>query len=158
MPGELLVVEVDCRVESLNRLSKEVWQTRARRRQREFSATMAALKRHTPPPLPLIVRFVRLAPTLVDTDNLAIAFKVPRDAVAHWLGVSDGPREKRVSWLYDQELLRERLTFGLWGPRPKHKLACRFRIEIARHLTSDETDAADEQTSLSQPSLEVDPQ
>jgi hypothetical protein len=132
LPGTLLVVEVDCRVESLNRLSREHHHSRARRRRNEYALTTRALEKHSPPSLPLVVRFVRLSPTSVDTDNLAIAFKIPRDAVADWLGVSDGPRETRVRWEYAQELLREPVAFRAGAPRPKHKFACRFRIEFAR--------------------------
>jgi hypothetical protein len=129
-PG-VLVVEVDWRVESINRLSREHHFSRARRRRDEYVATSEALKWHAPPSLPVLVRFVRLAPTLVDDDNLAIAFKTPRDCVADWLGVSDGPRETRVRWEYGQEPLRERLPFRPTRRQPTHKFACRFRIEIS---------------------------
>jgi hypothetical protein len=54
------------------------------------------------PPIPCVVTMTRIAPGLLDTDNLAYAFKATRDAVAKWLGVKDGPTDTRVRWVYDQ--------------------------------------------------------
>ncbi len=49
----------------------------------------------------MVVTFVRVAPRLLDDDNLAFAFKAMRDGVADALGVSDGP-SGGVTWRYEQ--------------------------------------------------------
>ena len=46
------------------------------------------------------VRLVRLAPGLLDDDNLRGALKAVRDAVAAWIGIDD--RNPIASWGYDQ--------------------------------------------------------
>lgn len=46
------------------------------------------------------VRLVRLAPGLLDDDNLRGALKAVRDAVAAWIGIDD--RNPIASWAYDQ--------------------------------------------------------
>ena len=43
-------------------------------------------------------------PKYFDTDNLGIALKPVRDALAEWIGVDDG--DYRVSWEHDQTLTR----------------------------------------------------
>jgi len=74
---------------------------------------------------------------LTDDDNLAYAFKTPRDAVAFWLGCSDGPRETRLRWTYAQEVHR------IEAARPSRRVAHRnrrkwkvwFRIELTQEVT-----------------------
>ncbi len=51
--------------------------------------------------LPCVVRLTRIAPREFDDDNIRAAFKSVRDGIADWLGLDD--RDKRVSWLYEQE-------------------------------------------------------
>lgn len=51
--------------------------------------------------LPAIVTFTRYGPRLLDSDNLAGAFKAVRDAVATWLGCGDSPSDP-VTWEYQQ--------------------------------------------------------
>lgn len=60
------------------------------------------------------VRFVRIAPRQLDSDNLAYAFKAHRDAVAEVAGVDDGSLIWR--WEYAQE---------------KGKPAIRIEVEVA---------------------------
>lgn len=48
------------------------------------------------------VRFIRYAPRMLDSDNLASAFKAIRDAVAKMAGVSDAP-SGGINWTYAQE-------------------------------------------------------
>lgn len=55
----------------------------------------------TPPGPPLVVKLTRIAPRLLDDDNLRSAFKAIRDAIAFWLEVDDG--DPRVAWAYDQK-------------------------------------------------------
>lgn len=49
---------------------------------------------------PLRVLLTRVAPRELDTDNLAISSKGPRDQIAHHLGIDD--RSKSVVWQYEQ--------------------------------------------------------
>jgi hypothetical protein len=50
---------------------------------------------------PVHIKLTRIAPRLMDGDNLQSGFKATRDGVADWLGVDDGDR--RLTWLYAQE-------------------------------------------------------
>ena len=56
------------------------------------------------PPFPLVVTITRIAPGVLDTDNLAGSAKSVRDAIAHWLGVDDGKAERagQVTWVVHQ--------------------------------------------------------
>jgi len=56
------------------------------------------------PPLSASVRLTRVAARLIrdEHDNLPGAFKAVVDAVAKWLGVDDGDKD-RVRWFYAQE-------------------------------------------------------
>lgn len=47
------------------------------------------------------VAFVRIAPRLLDSDNLSGALKAIRDEIAACLGVSDGPHTG-IAWEYHQ--------------------------------------------------------
>jgi hypothetical protein len=47
------------------------------------------------------IHLVRLGPRLMDTDNLANAFKTHRDAIAHHLG-RDDRKGTGLHWTYDQ--------------------------------------------------------
>jgi hypothetical protein len=49
---------------------------------------------------PLVVTLTRIAPRVLDDDNLRGALKACRDGVADWLGVDD--RDPRVEWRYGQ--------------------------------------------------------
>lgn len=121
----MICVDVDHRVESPNRLMGEWYRSRAKRRRAEIAATLRALAPHPRPELPVVVTFTRYGPLLLDTDGLVYAFKAPRDAVAEWLGVTDGPLEIRVSWQYAQEKRRE-----LAPPRSTHTFRVWFRIAV----------------------------
>jgi hypothetical protein len=117
----MIVVDVDVRPVSPNRLHEEHYYTRARRRRLERGATFKALSGHARPTPPVIVTFVRCASRLTDDDNLAYGFKAVRDAVAEWLGVTDGPNDHRARWRYAQcavrveNTLRDRvLTKAKW--------------------------------------------
>jgi hypothetical protein len=56
----------------------------------------------------LFIHMTRVAQTLLDDDNLAGAFKAPRDGVAQWLGIDDG--SPLVRWTRSQERRRMPLT------------------------------------------------
>ena len=54
-----------------------------------------------PSPEGLTVTFTRVGPRLLDSDNIASAFKAVRDGVATAYGVDDGPRGP-ITWVYEQ--------------------------------------------------------
>lgn len=55
----------------------------------------------TEEPSPTLVTITRIAPRLLDGDNLQGAAKAARDGIADWLGMDD--RDPRVEWKYEQE-------------------------------------------------------
>lgn len=78
-------------------------QETARHRANERAQVSAALGAVTPPPGPWSVVLTRVGPKVLDDDNAAASLKGPRDAIAAWLGVDDGPRAP-VTWTVRQEL------------------------------------------------------
>ena len=54
-----------------------------------------------PMPSGLTCTLVRVAPRMLDDDNLAGAFKAVRDGVAAFFGVDDGPKGP-IAWRYEQ--------------------------------------------------------
>lgn len=93
---------------------REHWAKKARRVKAQRFATQVALhgKAVLPDirewrehllwkhPLHLEVTLTRVAPRMLDGDNLQAAFKAVRDEIADALGVDDG--DARVRWLYGQ--------------------------------------------------------
>lgn len=57
--------------------------------------------------LPCCVTFTRYAVQMLDSDNLAGAFKAARDMIASLLGVDDSPTAP-VEWVYRQEKIKKR--------------------------------------------------
>lgn len=75
---------------------------RARRVDREHGVIAGSLARVALPAGPRwAVTITREGKALLDDDNLAASAKAVRDAVAHALGVDDGPSGP-VTWSYDQ--------------------------------------------------------
>lgn len=97
-----LVVEIeDMRLKgSLN--AREHWRARASRVRREREAAHWTLMDAKRPPLPVVVRLVRIAPRSLDDDNLQGVFKAIRDGVADAYGIDDKDRS-RIRFEYDQE-------------------------------------------------------
>lgn len=60
--------------------------------------------------IPCAVTMTRIAPRLLDDDNLQFAFKAFRDGIADALKTHD--RNPRITWHYQQEI----------GPRPMVRL------------------------------------
>jgi len=60
-----------------------------------------------PPYFPVLVTLTRIAPRELDGDNLQMAFKSIRDALAGWLFPGKAPgqadSDKRIFWVYTQE-------------------------------------------------------
>lgn len=63
-------------------------------------AVRAALHKLVPVPIPALVVLTRVAPRVLDDDNLRAALKACRDGVADAFGVDD--RDPRVTYAYDQ--------------------------------------------------------
>ncbi len=84
---------------------REHWAKRSRRVKAERFATFVELHRiaRVIPRLPVVVTLVRRATRLLDTDNLPGSMKAVRDQIAEFFGVTDGPAETRIRWVYGQE-------------------------------------------------------
>jgi len=97
-----LVIEIDdMRLKgSLN--AREHWRARASRVRREREAAHWTLLDAKRPPLPVVVRLIRVAPRSLDDDNLQGVFKAIRDGVADAYGIDDKDRA-RIRFEYDQE-------------------------------------------------------
>lgn len=80
------------------------WGKRARRAKKQRQAARLFV-RAARPALPatgaIAVTLTRIAPRVLDTDNLASGLKAVRDGVADALGVNDG--SSRIEWRYAQE-------------------------------------------------------
>lgn len=102
---------------------REHWARRHRRaaaQRRAVGLVVAVVAREL---VPAVVRLVRIAPRMLDDDNLRGALKAVRDAVAKCYGVADGPRGP-IRWEYDQRKGRVReyaveiaLCRAVEGPR-----------------------------------------
>jgi hypothetical protein len=81
---------------------REHWAVKRRRRisqQQEVNAEWKAAIKRKKIHLPCVVTFTRIAPKLLDDDNLRSAFKGIRDEVARLLGVDDGSTLVRFDYL-----------------------------------------------------------
>ena len=85
---------------------RDHWSVRNKRKkeqQREvFFAWRKAMFGKPEPKLPCTVTLTRFGPRLLDSDNLAIAFKGIRDEVAKLLKVDDG--DSQIRFEYQQRL------------------------------------------------------
>jgi hypothetical protein len=77
----------------------------------------ASSARLAPPTLPCAVTMTRIAPRLLDDDNLARSAKAVRDQLAELLAIDD--RDPRVAWRCEQER------------GEAHEYAVRIRLECA---------------------------
>lgn len=82
------------------------WSKRAARARKERTVVAVALRCHRQPMLeptcpPTTCTLARIAPRMLDDDNLAGAFKSIRDEVAAFFGVDDGPKGP-IKWRYEQ--------------------------------------------------------
>lgn len=77
------------------------WAAKANRAKRQRKAAWAyLLADNAPRTLPATITLTRIAPRMLDDDNLAGAFKAVRDGVADYFQVDDG--DPRYRWRYDQ--------------------------------------------------------
>lgn len=109
--------------------AREHWAQRAQRARCQKVAVQMGLMEHVRPrrealrASPLRILLVRIAPRLIDDDNVVSAMKAVRDGVVEALsrgkrGRGDGPRDG-IAWSYAQEK----------STRP-HAYAIRIRIEV----------------------------
>ncbi len=84
---------------------RDHWATKAKRVASQRGIVGLALRPHIGAEVDswgkLFATLVRVAPRILDDDNLRSALKAVRDSVANELGVDD--RDPRVSWWYAQE-------------------------------------------------------
>lgn len=102
---------------------REHWAVKHKRKlaqQEAVTVVMQNYLRRQKVSLPCTVKFTRIGPRKLDTDNLAGAFKAIRDAVARRLGVDDG--DDRVTWEYDQ--------------KPTGNIVYGVKVEISQTLTA----------------------
>ena len=96
IPGLRLVSEAN---------ERGAWFAGAKRAADQRRVVGLVLRPRRPPPLPCIVRIVRVAPCALDVgDNLSRAAKAVRDEIAAWLGVDDG--DDSVRWEVRGEVAR----------------------------------------------------
>jgi crossover junction endodeoxyribonuclease RusA len=82
--------------------SRQHWRKAAARKKEHRAMARAILQQHNRPDEggSFIITLTRIAPRVLDDDNLASGFKAARDGVADWLGIDDG--SPRLSWRYGQ--------------------------------------------------------
>ena len=97
-----LVIEIeDMRLKAgLN--AREHRMVRASRTKRERQTAHWMLLDAKRPPLPVVVRLVRISPRAFDDDNLQGAFKAIRDGVADAYGIADNDKTL-IRFEYDAE-------------------------------------------------------
>lgn len=97
-----IVVTYPERIESVMN-HREHWAKKAARAKRQRTVAWAELRGVQLPTFlgGLKIRLTRIAPRLLDSDNLAAGFKATRDGIADWLRVDDGDR--RLTFEYAQE-------------------------------------------------------
>ena len=106
----MMVVNVPIRLGS-GQNNREHHMVRHRRVKFERQAVSWLLVGKPRPPLPCVVRMVRISPSAIklDDDNLTASCKAVRDEIATWLKVDDG-RADLVAYSAHQER-------GPWGLR-----------------------------------------
>lgn len=96
IPGLRLVSEAN---------ERGAWFKGARRAATQRRVVGLVLRTRRPPPLPCVVRIVRVAPRDLDVgDNRTASAKAVRDEIAAWLGVDDG--DESVRWEVRGEVAR----------------------------------------------------
>lgn len=99
--GKLMIeIRVPIKIVSVANLRLH-WAVKAKLAKSHRSKAFSALASVAAPPAPpCTLVLTRIAPRLLDGDNLQSAFKAVRDGVADWLGVDDG--HKGLDWQYNQ--------------------------------------------------------
>lgn len=95
---------------------REDWRVAAKRKKEEREAiyfAWVAAGKPRPPCRPIAVRFTRIAPSTLDSDNIATAFKAMRDQIARDLGLKGDGMNDGADWSYGQE----KQGAGVYGVR-----------------------------------------
>jgi hypothetical protein len=129
-------VLVPLALRSLGNRREPFW-TRARRTRREHAAVLSALAGLEPPPLPLVVEFVRTGWNRLDVDGLVASVKGPIDACSQWIGVDD--RDPRVHWHLAQSVTRKVRIVRTGARALRREAAASLRI-VVRPWTPDDLD------------------
>jgi hypothetical protein len=93
---------------------REHWSAKAQRAKDQRYTVFYNLRSfgpQKPPPLPVAVTLVRIAPRELDDDNLRSALKACRDGVADYLAtgyLTGDDRQDGLTWLYHQERRKPR--------------------------------------------------
>ena len=95
-----ITVELPLRIESTPN-QRLHWAAKAKKTKAHREAVDWALRGIKPPAAPARITLTRIAPRVLDSDNLAAGFKAARDSVAQWLGIDDG--SPLLIWSYAQE-------------------------------------------------------
>ncbi|MEK9722414.1 MAG: hypothetical protein VW405_02865 [Rhodospirillaceae bacterium] len=84
--------------------TREHWAKKAKRAKAQRAAALMAMRAAGSAKIepPYVVVLTRIAPRVLDDDNLARAFKAVRDGVAEALRVDDGDT-RQIRWAYRQE-------------------------------------------------------
>lgn len=82
--------------------SRQHWRKAAARKKEHRTTARLVMQQHARPMNdgPITITLTRIAPRVLDDDNLASGFKAARDGIADWLGIDDG--SKRLAWRYGQ--------------------------------------------------------
>jgi hypothetical protein len=94
---------------------REHWAAKRKRKVSQQSDFHALWKQHKPKvKLPATVTFTRYSCNVMDSDNLAGAFKHVRDQLAKELGIDDGSKEIRFEYAQERIAKREHyFTIGI---------------------------------------------
>jgi hypothetical protein len=95
---------------------REHWATKAKRVRAQRLAAALTAQAILLQPLPVVVTLVRVAPRMLDDDNLRGALKAVRDGVADAFKVDD--RDRRITWRYGQRRGTARMYGVEIGVRP----------------------------------------
>jgi len=130
-----VVVHVEVRLPSPNRLMREAWQTRASRRKRERQLVREALERAKAagaafPPLPVVCTLVRYSANRPDSDQLAMSCKSPRDEVARWYATDDADHRGGITWRYEAGAVREKVQIRAKGRALRNAFRSFLRIRL----------------------------
>jgi hypothetical protein len=99
VPVRVVVGPIPCRLASEANQGGKL-RAAIRRKGEVKQAVRAALEGVSPPPLPVVVRVIRVGGKRLDSDNAVRAAKACRDEVAKWLGCDDA--DPRVRWVVRQ--------------------------------------------------------
>ena len=97
-----LVIEIEDMQLKGGQNAREHHYARASRTKRERQTAHWLMLDAKRPPLPVLVRLVRVSPRKFDDDNLQGAFKAVRDGVADAYGIADND-PSLIRFEYDQE-------------------------------------------------------